>query len=231
MFGCAYWRIADEPCFKSTLRRRRDEWIACGVLEILRGLELEAYYRLIGLELSDLAVDGCIIKASYGDEKVGRSSVDRGKRSVQTLHGSERQRHPACVRRRHGQPPQSAAPSRDPGRLGGTLGGCLSGQASTSTVTTTRSSSAKGCESEGCSPSSSRRASWRLWRPRRGGWWSARTSGTTRTRSLVVCREGRTGDRLLGGVLGGGDHHEASDSGRLEALPLGSPTFPSTMIY
>lgn len=27
VFGCAYWRIADESCSATTLRRRRDEWI------------------------------------------------------------------------------------------------------------------------------------------------------------------------------------------------------------
>ena len=30
VFGCAYWRIADEGCSATTLRRRRDEWIEEG---------------------------------------------------------------------------------------------------------------------------------------------------------------------------------------------------------
>ena len=30
VFGCAYERIADEGCSDTTLRRRRDEWIALG---------------------------------------------------------------------------------------------------------------------------------------------------------------------------------------------------------
>jgi hypothetical protein len=29
--GCAYWRIADEECSATTLRRRRDEWIEAPV--------------------------------------------------------------------------------------------------------------------------------------------------------------------------------------------------------
>jgi transposase len=33
VFGCAYERIADESCSATTLRRRRDEWIACGVMD------------------------------------------------------------------------------------------------------------------------------------------------------------------------------------------------------
>jgi hypothetical protein len=67
---------------KSTLRRRRDEWIGLGLMETLREIVLEAYDRLIGLELGDLAVDGCITKAPCGGEKAGRSPVDRGKGGV-----------------------------------------------------------------------------------------------------------------------------------------------------
>jgi transposase len=63
VFGCAYWRIADEECSESTLRRRRDEWIDLGVMEALREMALTAYDRTIGLELTDVAVDGCITKA------------------------------------------------------------------------------------------------------------------------------------------------------------------------
>jgi hypothetical protein len=79
VFGCAYWRISDESCSESTLRRRRDEWISLGLMERLREISLGAYDRLIGLELSDLAVDGCMTKAPCGGEKAGRSPVDRGK--------------------------------------------------------------------------------------------------------------------------------------------------------
>ena len=82
VFGCAYWRIADESCSESTLRRRRDEWIDLGVMETLRGLALESYDRFIGLELLDVAVDCCITKAPCGGEKAGRSAVDRGKQGI-----------------------------------------------------------------------------------------------------------------------------------------------------
>ena len=82
VFGCAYWRIADESCSDTTLRRRRDEWIDAGVMDALRETVLDAYDRIVGLELSDVAVDGCIAKAPCGGEKAGRSSVDRGKRGV-----------------------------------------------------------------------------------------------------------------------------------------------------
>jgi hypothetical protein len=82
VFGCAYWRIADESCSETTLRRRRDEWIDLGVMDALRDLVLEVYDRFIGLELSDVAVDGCITKAPCGGEKAGRSPVDRGKQGT-----------------------------------------------------------------------------------------------------------------------------------------------------
>ena len=83
VFGCAYWRIAEEGCSATTLRRRRrDEWIEEGVMDHLREMVLEAYDRFIGLLLGDLAVDGCITKAPCGGEKAGRSPVDRGKRGI-----------------------------------------------------------------------------------------------------------------------------------------------------
>ena len=58
VFGCAYWRIADESCSDTTLRPRREEWIALGVMDTLRELVLEVYDRIIGLKLADVAVDG-----------------------------------------------------------------------------------------------------------------------------------------------------------------------------
>src|ERR671932_131794 len=82
VFGCAYRRIADGSCSATTLRDRRDEWIACGVIEMLRQIALNAYDRFIGLELADVAVDGCITKAPCGGEKAGKSPVDRGKQGT-----------------------------------------------------------------------------------------------------------------------------------------------------
>jgi transposase len=82
VFGCAYERIADESCSASTLRRRRDEWIDFRVMDKLRRMVLGAYDRIIGLELSDVAVDCCITKAPCGGEKAGRSPVDRGKQGI-----------------------------------------------------------------------------------------------------------------------------------------------------
>jgi len=82
VFGCAYWRIADESCSATTLRRRRDEWIEAGVMDALEQIALEAYDRIIGLELFDVVIDCCITKAPCGGQKAGRSPVDRGKRGI-----------------------------------------------------------------------------------------------------------------------------------------------------
>jgi len=82
VFGCAYWRIADESCSDTTLRRRRDEWIGLGVMDALREMVLEVYDRFIGLEVADVAVDCCITKAPCGGERAGRSPVDRGKQGT-----------------------------------------------------------------------------------------------------------------------------------------------------
>jgi transposase len=60
VFGCAYERISDESCSATTLRRRRDEWIGSGIMEKLRKITLDAYDRIVGLELSEVAVDCCI---------------------------------------------------------------------------------------------------------------------------------------------------------------------------
>src|SRR5919199_4767723 len=83
VFGCAYERIADESCSATTLRRRRDdEWIEAGSMEALQQMALKSYDRIIGLQLSEVAVDCCITKAPCGGEKAGRSPVDRGKRGI-----------------------------------------------------------------------------------------------------------------------------------------------------
>jgi transposase len=83
VFGCGYRRIADRTCSASTLRRRRrDEWITAGVAEQLRLLVLAAYQRLVGLDLEQLAVDGCITKAPCGGQVAGPSPVDRRKQGL-----------------------------------------------------------------------------------------------------------------------------------------------------
>ena len=80
--GSGYERIASTGCSEGTIRRRVKEWAAAGVSEQVHALALTAYDRMIGLDLDDLAVDGCITKAPSGGEVAGRSPVDRGKQGL-----------------------------------------------------------------------------------------------------------------------------------------------------
>lgn len=80
--GMGYERVADGACSATTIRRRRDEWIAAGVADHLVLAVLRAYDQMVGLELEDLAADGCITKSPAGGECAGRSPVDRGKQGL-----------------------------------------------------------------------------------------------------------------------------------------------------
>lgn len=81
-FGCSYEAIADTTCSASTIRNRRDEWIKHGVFSQLNKIALDAYDRIVGLALTDVAVDGCITKAPGGGECAGPSPVDRRKQGL-----------------------------------------------------------------------------------------------------------------------------------------------------
>jgi hypothetical protein len=80
--GSGYERIASTGCWDRTIRRRLQAWAAVGLSEHLHTLALRAYHRMIGLDLEELAVDGCITKAASGGEVAGRSPVDRGKQGL-----------------------------------------------------------------------------------------------------------------------------------------------------
>jgi transposase len=102
--GCHRRRVSDLVCFRAflirlvtgaswvdieaileyqvsdtTLRARRDEWIAAGVFEQLETEALAAYDRIIGLDLSEVAVDGSLHKAPCGGEGTGPNPTDRSK--------------------------------------------------------------------------------------------------------------------------------------------------------
>ena len=81
-FGCSYASIADCACSATTIRDRRDEWIAAGIFAQLKQIAVEAYDRITGLVLQEILIDGCITKAPGGGECAGRSPVDRGKQGM-----------------------------------------------------------------------------------------------------------------------------------------------------
>ena len=82
VLGAAYAKIADSSCSATTIRTRRDEWIAAGIFSDLEQICLDGYDKMIGLDLGNLVVDGCITKAPCGGEAAGRSPVDRGKQGT-----------------------------------------------------------------------------------------------------------------------------------------------------
>jgi transposase len=82
VFGAGYRRIADPRCSATTLRRRRDEWIAAGVMNRLERAARDGYDKMIGLDLGDVAVDGCLTKAPCGGEVAGPNPTDRGKLGI-----------------------------------------------------------------------------------------------------------------------------------------------------
>ena len=102
--GCHRRRVPDRACFEAilfrlvvgcswdvagrlgkgsetTLRRRRTEWLEAGVFDGLVDESLAGYDRIIGLDLSEVAVDGSQHKAPFGGEGTGPNPVDRGKRA------------------------------------------------------------------------------------------------------------------------------------------------------
>jgi transposase len=80
--GCAWvdaevllaWAVSD-----TTLRARRDEWVAAGVFDRLADEAISAYDRIVGLDLAECAVDGSQHKAPTGGEGTGPNPVDRGR--------------------------------------------------------------------------------------------------------------------------------------------------------
>ena len=230
VFGCAYDRIADASCSESTLRRRRDEWIELGVMERLREICLDAYDRLIGLELSEVAVDGCITKAPCGGEKAGRSPVDRGKRGMKRSMAVDAKGIPLGDRERPGQPPRLAAFGPHPkGGLRGARDAARGGERPPRPRLRLASHPrASGGVGAGMGDLGEGQAGALLGHESVGG----RADELVAQRpqeACVVHRAGGEGDRLLGCVLGGGDHRQAAGSRRLDPLPLGGATIPTTM--
>jgi hypothetical protein len=78
--GCS-WDVAARLCRASetTLRGRRTHWLQAGVFDKLVEEAIAAYDRIIGLDLSEVAVDGSLHKAPCGGEGTGPNPTDRAK--------------------------------------------------------------------------------------------------------------------------------------------------------
>jgi hypothetical protein len=63
----------------TTVRERRDEWIAAGVFETIANEAISGYDRIIGLDLSDVALDAGLHKSPCGGGGTGKNPTDRAK--------------------------------------------------------------------------------------------------------------------------------------------------------
>ncbi len=80
--GCSWVSVEtllDNQVSDTTLRRRRDEWVAAGVFDAVAAEALAAWDRIMGLRLPDVCIDGSIHKAPCGGPGTGKSPVDRRK--------------------------------------------------------------------------------------------------------------------------------------------------------
>ena len=102
--GCHRPRIPDRDCFEvmlihlvtgaswedcerlcghkvsdTTARARRDEWEQAGLFDAIANEAICAYDKIIGLDLSEVAVDGSLHKSPAGGEGTGKNPTDRAK--------------------------------------------------------------------------------------------------------------------------------------------------------
>jgi transposase len=71
--------ILEHQVSDTTLRARRDEWIAAGIFDTVKAEAVAAFDRIIGLDFDVVAIDGSLHKAPYGGEGTGPNPCDRGK--------------------------------------------------------------------------------------------------------------------------------------------------------
>lgn len=71
--------LLDYQVSDTTLRSRRDEWIAAGVFTELVAHAHLAYDQMIGFDLTEVAVDGSNHRSPCGGQGTGYNPFDRGK--------------------------------------------------------------------------------------------------------------------------------------------------------
>jgi transposase len=80
--GCS-WEDAERLCGNkvsdTTARARRNEWVVAGVFDKVADEAIRAYDKIVGLDLSEVAVDGSLHKSPTGGEGTGKNPTDRGK--------------------------------------------------------------------------------------------------------------------------------------------------------
>ena len=80
--GCSWEdaeRLTKGAVSDTTARKRRDEWIGAGVFEAIANEAIASFDKVIGLDLSEVAVDGSLHKAPAGGQGTGKNPTDRAK--------------------------------------------------------------------------------------------------------------------------------------------------------
>jgi transposase len=80
--GCS-WEDAERLCggvvSDATVRARRDEWVRAKVFDKIVRQAIFGYDKIIGLDLSEVSLDGSLHKSPCGGEGTGKNPTDRGK--------------------------------------------------------------------------------------------------------------------------------------------------------
>lgn len=71
--------LLDHAVSDTTLRARRNEWVAAGVFDKICEEAIAAYDRILELDLDTVSIDGSLHKAPCGGEGTGPNPTDRGK--------------------------------------------------------------------------------------------------------------------------------------------------------
>jgi transposase len=80
--GCSFEdaeRLCGNKVSDTTVRARRDEWIEASVFQGTAFEAIEGYDKIIGLDFSDVAIDGSSQKSPAGGEGTGKNPTDRAK--------------------------------------------------------------------------------------------------------------------------------------------------------
>ncbi len=72
-------RLCGHKVLGTTVRKRWNEWIEAGVCNPIANEVVAAYYRIVGLDLFDVALDGSLHKSPCGGEGTGKNPTDRAK--------------------------------------------------------------------------------------------------------------------------------------------------------
>ena len=79
--GCSWVtaeRLLGGQVSDTTLRTRRDQWIQAGVFDKLETEAVAAYDRIVGLDLTEVSVDGSQHKAPAGGQGTGKTPATGG---------------------------------------------------------------------------------------------------------------------------------------------------------